>query len=1679
MIQNNENNHNEVQEIKTNTIQNKENNKIDKSIDIILKYGTKYTNIDITSIVLDKLTNNNNIFIQSGDDYRATIFGDPIYGVVKQIFITDLDDNIIKTFEHNQDVEYSINRNFNTNFIKVINLKRNIDRKNIMLEQLKKQNIENFEMIEAVDGQALEEIPELELLFKNNNFDNRKGVIGCALSHLKLWNELCNDLNNDFYVILEDDITLYDDFKNKLHEHCVLFQKYNIDHLSLGVVSCNNHEQSTIRDEKIKIFEKDAYKFWNITFAYIISKNAAKKIINFVNKCSIKCASDNPRAYGDILKHYHTTQCIAEQRDITQFGSNTTTPSRFQFNFTFNNKDILKISFCDWWYEEYCGGSFDFNNNFITDILKHSEIQNIVVVNSNESPDILFYSIFGNEHNKYTGMRKIFYSGEPFPPRNEADFNITFNETSENNFRYPLWLSYLNNYLLEECNRRKNGIVNIPKRSKFCSFISNGECKTTCRKDFVTKLSQYKRVDCGGKYLNNIGYTIPRGENCSGKIEHNLEYKFAIAFENENYNGYVTEKICDIYKSNCIPIYWGSKTVLKDFNPKTFIYANDFKNFDELVEYIIKVDNDDELYASYFKEPFFSNMWLDMLNDPYKTFYKNLSDLIIGKNNLYTNFVNNKYKDKICIYSPEWVYNLLEDYINNLKTRYDTTFVTTVEQIKTINPNKILCVNNIFDTSILDIFNDKEISILNIDSLIIPYFLENILSQNYLYPNIKIYDYSKTNINIANRNNIFNTELLEYTYDDKEVEYLRQINNQEKIYDFGIEYNKEMSFSNSTRRKAIVDILIEKGFTVHIICGFGQSRDNELGKCKIILNIHQQAFKEIECRTFEHLRCNRLLYANYNVLSEFSFIENSFILRFKNLKFIKYSDFKNITKENINNFDFGELEFDKNNNIFSNCENNYKDMALENMVNNYLTDKNTSHSYLQTYHNILQSRRFSSKNILEVGIQRGGSLKLWNDYFINANIYGLDIDIAPEFIKLYDRIKTFKCSAYSSEAIDIFNKQHIQFDMILDDGPHSLETMIYFLIHHSQLLAPNGILIIEDIPSMDWALLFKKIVGNKLEENSCIYDLRPNKNRWDDIVFTFNNTTSVCDIFSYSIFYGIANNKIDITHLILTSLLNENLLVIPFGDENRCELFNLPDPCPGILKNIYIYNKNTKQEIIIPHDKEFTVDLFNDLNNTVSLDLQENKNIKIFNIWHNKLFDHCYDQLNECSLNSVIMYDVNPKYNKVYNKDKKFNILREYELDIYDKTLQETNYCQTSCLYHVFINNLYKDLDHIGFIQYDMILDKDFINDIQDKVKNNSNDVYFYSLLVGNKIDVKYICNPYENSILEKYNTYFNTSHSYENIKNNIHSKDFICLHTFVIPIHTYIKMMKWYCSIHDDVDKNYLNNIYQESISEITEEIFGLFLLLQMIEDDNIKLEQLKLKHEWPSLHNLTEWDNYKIQMPTNILPIERNKTKKSCFDIGANIGNWTLANIKNYTKIISIEASPSTYEQLYNNTKDNCDITALNYTVCDSIEEYITFYEAENSVLSSINKEWINGDSSRFNNNYKQILTKTITLDKLIEIYGIPDLIKIDVESAEYSCIKSLTQKVKNLCFEWASENIIMIMNSINYLYKLGFRHFFVQMNSDDYTFTPSTYYSIQQVKNILHNTTPKYEWGMIWCK
>ena len=187
-------------------------------------------------------------------------------------------------------------------------------------------------------------------------------------------------------------------------------------------------------------------------------------------------------------------------------------------------------------------------------------------------------------------------------------------------------------------------------------------------------------------------------------------------------------------------------------------------------------------------------------------------------------------------------------------------------------------------------------------------------------------------------------------------------------------------------------------------------------------------------------------------------------------------------------------------------------MSLENIVNNITSDKNTAHSYLPLYDKLLEGKKDTAKNVLEIGVYYGGSIKLWHDYFANATIYGIDIDngnmIKEELIKNNDRIKLcLLTDGYDDNFVTTeFLNKDIKFDFMLDDGPHTLESMIQFIKLYSQLITNDGILIIEDVQSWEWIETLKNAVPEYLKQFIKIYDLRPNKKRYDDIVFTIDKS---------------------------------------------------------------------------------------------------------------------------------------------------------------------------------------------------------------------------------------------------------------------------------------------------------------------------------------------------------------------------------------------------------------------------------------------------------------------------------------------------------------------------------------------------------------------------------------------
>jgi hypothetical protein len=183
-----------------------------------------------------------------------------------------------------------------------------------------------------------------------------------------------------------------------------------------------------------------------------------------------------------------------------------------------------------------------------------------------------------------------------------------------------------------------------------------------------------------------------------------------------------------------------------------------------------------------------------------------------------------------------------------------------------------------------------------------------------------------------------------------------------------------------------------------------------------------------------------------------------------------------------------------------------------NSINNIYTDKGTTHSYLPLYETLLEPIKNNAKNVLEVGIgdfgiKNGGSLLLWRKYFANATIYGIDIlpinRVLDELIN--DKtIKLFCNSNAYDEGFILKNFKDISFDVLLDDGPHTLESQENFLKLYSPLLSENGILIIEDIQKIEWLEYLKNKTPEHLKQYVRTYDLRKNKGRYDDIVFTID-----------------------------------------------------------------------------------------------------------------------------------------------------------------------------------------------------------------------------------------------------------------------------------------------------------------------------------------------------------------------------------------------------------------------------------------------------------------------------------------------------------------------------------------------------------------------------------------------
>ncbi|MCH8945303.1 MAG: hypothetical protein IIA85_00050 [Nanoarchaeota archaeon] len=170
-------------------------------------------------------------------------------------------------------------------------------------------------------------------------------------------------------------------------------------------------------------------------------------------------------------------------------------------------------------------------------------------------------------------------------------------------FIIPYFLNLFYYKMPELIKKHSYGLKN---KKKFCAFVVSSNSSRE-RIDFFKKLSKYKKVDSYGKVLNNMGDKIFKTSWHYTHSQIFRDYKFIICFENNFTKEYITEKLPNAMFSGSIPIYRGAPNVGDYFNTKSFINYDDYGSYDKMIEKIIELDQDDNKYLEFSKQPWFKN----------------------------------------------------------------------------------------------------------------------------------------------------------------------------------------------------------------------------------------------------------------------------------------------------------------------------------------------------------------------------------------------------------------------------------------------------------------------------------------------------------------------------------------------------------------------------------------------------------------------------------------------------------------------------------------------------------------------------------------------------------------------------------------------------------------------------------------------------------------------------------------------------------------------------------------------------------------------------------------------------------------------------------------------------------------------------------------------------------------
>lgn len=161
-------------------------------------------------------------------------------------------------------------------------------------------------------------------------------------------------------------------------------------------------------------------------------------------------------------------------------------------------------------------------------------------------------------------------------------------------------------------------------------------------------------------------------------------------------------------------------------------------------------------------------------------------------------------------------------------------------------------------------------------------------------------------------------------------------------------------------------------------------------------------------------------------------------------------------------------------------------------------------------------------------------------------------------------------------------------------------------------------------------------------------------------------------------------------------------------------------------------------------------------------------------------------------------------------------------------------------------------------------------------------------------------------------------------------------------------------------------------------------------------------------------------------------------CFDIGAHLGNRTKVWRRLGARVVAVEPQEVCLIHLRKRFGQDSKVTILPVAVAAEAGETMLHVSALTPTITSLaGEEWQQDmqDSSSFTVKWDySVPVKTVTLEELVQEYGIPDFCKIDVEDLELEVLKGLHTAIPLLSFEYLSIRIGKTIDCIQRLEEIG---------------------------------------------